>query len=186
MKKILGHKIALMIAGALVVGFGGTVLYLSATSSQKSQNSNSTSTTTTQSVPPVTQKGEMPASSTTTTKAPLSQAAPTNGSTNLAALNTTVTAQLSPSDSSISITFYPEGGGSYTIQQLISGAWQVEKENAGYSGVGGLDDGSLAAGENSKTLRILKIANGQYTAVSKEFTINRADVTAAGGTKTYN
>ena len=186
MKKILAHKLILIIAGALIIGFGGTVLYLSATSKKQNQNSGSSSTTTTQSVPPVTEKGEMPSSSvTSTTKAALNQTAP-SGSTSLITLNTSVTAQSSPSDGSISLIFYPEGGGSYTIQQLISGSWQVEKENVNYSGVGGLQDGSLASGENSKTLRLLKIENGNYVAVSKEFTITRQDVTAAGGIKTYN
>ena len=183
MKKLLAHKIILGTAGALIVGFAGTVLYLSATNNHKSQTSGN-STTTTVSVPPVTEKGAMPSSS--TTKAALNQTAPSGSSTGLAALNTSVTAQSSPSDGSISITFYPEGGGSYTIQQLVSGAWQTVKENVSYSGVGGLQDGSLASGENSKTLRLLKIDNGQYSAVSKAFTINRQDVTAAGGIKTYN
>ncbi len=183
MKKLLAHKIILGTAGALIVGFAGTVLYLSAANNHKSQTSGN-STTTTESVPPVTEKGAMPSSS--TTKAALNQTAPSSSSTGLAALNTSVTAQSSPSDGSISITFYPEGGGSYTIQQLVSGAWQTVKENVSYSGVGGLQDGTLASGENSKTLRLLKIDNGQYSAVSKEFTITRQDVTAAGGIKTYN
>ena len=109
--------------------------------------------------------------------------APT-GAVDLAGLDCSLTAQLNP-DGSISFQFYVQGPGYFTVQQQNSGSWQDLKENVFYAGSGGIDGGSMPAGAASSTLRLLKLENGQYTAVSRQFSVSRQEVTAAGGLKSF-
>ncbi len=109
--------------------------------------------------------------------------APT-GAVDLGGLDCSLTAQLNP-DGSISFQFYVQGPGYFTVQQQNSGSWQDLKENIFYAGSGGLDGGSMPAGADSATLRLLKLENGQYTAVSRQFSVSRQEVTAAGGLKSF-
>lgn len=186
MKKILKNKTALLLVGALIIGFGGTVAYLSMTTKKetpKNQDSKTQGNITVQ-----TEKGgglDQTAPK-TQTPAPVQEKAPTSTQTSLGSINASVTAQKSVSDDSISILFYIEGSGIFSVQEKSGSAWVTTQENASYSGTGGLNAGSLAAGQASKTLRVLKIENGKYTATTKEFTINRSEVEAALGIKTYN
>lgn len=101
-------------------------------------------------------------------------------------LESSVTATHSVSDESIGIAFYVKGPGSFTIQEKIAGTWKITGEGIYYIGSGGLPANGLAGGENSKTLRLLKIENGQYVSVNSEFTVLRSDVISAGGIKTYS
>lgn len=100
-------------------------------------------------------------------------------------LQSSVTAQHSVSDDSIGIMFYVQGPSSFTLQEKVSDSWKTAGEGIYYTGSGGLPAGALAPGENSKTLRLLKIENGQYVSASREYTVLRSDVIAAGGIKTY-
>lgn len=100
-------------------------------------------------------------------------------------IGSSVTAQQSLSDDSIAILFYVQGRGNFSVQEKVSDSWKTVKEGIYYGGSGGLPAGEMAPGEESKTLRLLKIENGQYTAVTKEFTILRVDVISSGGIKTY-
>lgn len=104
----------------------------------------------------------------------------------LAPLDSWVTATHSMSDESIGIAFYVKGPASFTIQEKTADTWQTTGENVFYAGSGGLPARGLAAGEKSKTIRLLKIENGQYVAISSEFTVLRSEVIAAGGIKTYS
>jgi hypothetical protein len=189
MKKIKGifkNKTALLIVGALIIGFGGTVLYFSQTDKSKEENKQE-ETKNDESVETQTQKGDLPSEQTTaTTSQPVQEKAPTSNSTSLSSLASSVTAQKSVSDDSIAILFYLEGAGAFTVQEKIGGAWQTVQENVNYAGRGGLQAGALASGQTAKTFRVLKIENGKYTAATKEFTVNRAEVEAALGIKTYN
>lgn len=190
MKKILKNKIVLMFAAALVAGFGGTVLYLSKTvpSTKNDNQKNNVSTQNNQkNTNPQTEKGNLPAANQTPPpKTSVQEQAPNSTSTNLAVLNGFVTATKSSQDGSISFSFYLEGSGYYSIQEEQSGSWQTTENNIYYRGTGGLDAGSIPAGQSSVTVRALKIENGKYTAVTKAFTIQRSEVEAAGGVKTYN
>ena len=109
--------------------------------------------------------------------------APT-GDVQLAGLDCSLTAQAN-NDGSISFLFYVQGPGYFTVQQQSSGSWQDLKENVFYAGSGGLDGGSMPAGADGATLRLLKLENGQYTAVSRQFSVSRQEVTAAGGLKSF-
>ena len=111
--------------------------------------------------------------------------APTNDNPPLEKLNATVTAQKAIDEKSISILFYLDGPGSFTVQEKKSGQWYTSFENVMYSGAGGLDAGEISAEEETKTVRALKVENGKYVAVTEEFTISRSDVVSAGGIKTY-
>lgn len=101
-------------------------------------------------------------------------------------LNAYVTAQMRPDGNSIELLFFLEGPGWFTIQEKRSGSWVTTDENVYYSGTGSLPAGEMTQGEDTGTIRALKIENGSYTAVSREFTITRSEVTAAGGIKTYS
>lgn len=104
----------------------------------------------------------------------------------LATLDSTLTAQESGTDASILIAFYVQGPGYFTVQKKVSGFWKTTNENVYYSGSGGLEADALRANEDSNTYRVLKIENGQYIALSKEYTVFRTDVINAGGIKTYH
>lgn len=188
MKKLLKNKVALLLVGALVVGFGASIAYLSMTDSQKNPEQKKEEVKSNDSEETQTEKGggiptEQPSEKTQT---PAQEKAPTENSTSLSTLGASVTAQKNPSDNSVDILFYLEGSGSFTIQEKSGSAWVTLKENQAYSGRGGLSAGSIPDGQASKTVRALKIENGKYTAVTKEFTILRAEVEAALGIKTYN
>lgn len=103
----------------------------------------------------------------------------------LRVFNSSVTAQQSLSDETIDILFYIQDSGYFTIQEKVSDSWKTVKENVYYGGSGGLPGAQLAAGENVKTLRLVKIENNAYTAATREYTVSRSDVVAAGGIKTY-
>lgn len=108
-----------------------------------------------------------------------------SGAADLAVLDCSLTAQAN-ADGSISLMFYVQGPGYFTVQQQDGGGnWQTVKENVFYAGSGGLDAGSMPAGTDGIVLRLLKLGNGQYTAVSKPFSVSRQDVTAAGGLKSF-
>ncbi len=106
------------------------------------------------------------------------------GASGLPNLSCSLTAESNP-DGSISLLFYVQGPGFFTVQENISGAWQATRQNVFYSGTGGLDAGSLPAGASSSTLRLLKIVDGAYVSQSSDFTVKRQDVISAGGLKTY-
>lgn len=191
MKKIKGifkNKTALLLVGALIIGFGGTVLYLSQTDKPKEKNDQQETKKDESSAETQDQKGEgLPTEqSTPKTPAPVQEKAPTGNSTSLGSLASSVTAQKSVSDDSIAILFYLEGAGLFTVQEKVGGVWQTTMENVNYAGRGGLQAGTLASGQASKTLRVLKIENGKYVSATKEFTVSRAEVEAALGIKTYN
>ena len=190
MKKIKGifkNKTALLLVGALILGFGGTVLYLSQTDKSKQEENKQEEKNNNENENNQTEKGEgLPAPETTTkTPPPVQENAPT-GAASLSALKASVTAQKSVSDNSIAILFYLEGSGWFTAQEKSGSSWVTVKENQYYAGSGGFSAGSIPAGQASKTMRVLKIENGKYSAVTKEFTVNRAEVEAALGIKTYN
>lgn len=103
----------------------------------------------------------------------------------LPGLSSLITAQEEFSDGTVSISFYVEGYGNFTVQEKVAGSWQTKQENVYYPGTGGLYAGSIASGGDSITLRLLKIDNGKYSGVTKEITIKRSDVIAAGGIKSY-
>jgi hypothetical protein len=103
----------------------------------------------------------------------------------LPVMSSSVTAQESFSDGSISVSFYVEGYGNFTVQEKVAGSWETKKENVYYRGTGGLEAGSIASGGDAITLRLLKIDDGKYSAVSREITVKRSDVIAAGGIKSY-
>ena len=111
--------------------------------------------------------------------------APTIDHPPLAKLSATVTAQKGINEKNISIFFYLDGPGSFTIQEKESGQWHTTFENVMYSGAGGLDAGEISAEQETKTVRALKVEDGKYVAVTEEFTISRSDVDSAGGIKTY-
>jgi len=186
MKKILGNKTAIILLAALILGFGGTFGYLALTTkTQKEEKKEETKNEPT--VEQKSDKGELPPPDTTEKKpAPVQEKAPTSDSTSLAVLNSSVTAQKNTSDNSIDILFYLEGSGTFTSQEKSGSSWVTVKENQIYGGRGGFQAGSIPAGQDVKTIRVLKIENGKYTAVTKEFTIKRSEVESALGIKTYN
>lgn len=186
MKKILGNKILLIGLASLLVGFGGTYLYLSKTNKPNDNQKNVETKNDQQSSTPQMEKGNLPASQPAPAAPSVQQKAPTTNSTTLGSLTAFVTAQKNAQDGSIDIFFYIEGGGWYTLQEKNGKSWQTVQENVYYAGTGGLKEGSIPSGQVSKTVRALKLENGKYTAVSKEFTINRSEVEAQGGIKTYN
>ncbi|MEK7447799.1 MAG: hypothetical protein AAB632_03365 [Patescibacteria group bacterium] len=190
MKKIKGifkNKLVLLFVGALIIGFGGAVLYLSQTDKPKKEENKQEETKKDEGAENQTEKGNLPTEqSTPKAPAPVQEKAPTGNLTSLGNLVSSVTAQKSVSDDSIAILFYLESAGAFTVQEKVGSAWQTTMENVSYAGRGGLQAGTLASGQASKTLRVLKIENGKYTAVTKEFTVNRAEVEAALGIKTYN
>lgn len=190
MKKIKGifkNKLALLLVGALLLGFGGTILYLSQTDKTKKEENKQEEAKKDEDVTNQDEKGGgfTTSETTSTTKAVVDEKPPASTSS-LGSLATSVTAQKSVSDESISVLFYLEGSGAFTVQEKVGGAWQTTIENVNYPGRAGLTAGTLSAGQNSKTLRVLKIENGKYSAATKEFTVNRAEVVSAGGIKTYN
>ncbi|MDO8507521.1 MAG: hypothetical protein Q7S53_03055 [bacterium] len=189
MKKIFKNKVVWILVGALVIGFGGTVAYLSMTDSQKKsdQSKQDTTKSNNDSAGTQTEKGNLPADQPVVkTPVPVQEKAPTDTSTSLGSLISSVTAQKNPSDDTIAILFYLESSGTFTSQEKSGTSWVTISENQSYSGRGGFSAGSLAAGQASKTVRVLKIENGKYTAVTKEFTVTRSEVEAALGIKTYN
>lgn len=187
MKKMFKNKTAWLLLGALVVGFGGTFAYLSVTDTQKKDDQKQEEPKK-DNAEVQEEKGEgIPAEQPTAkTPAPAQEKAPTSSSTGLSALNASVTAQKNPSDGSIEILFYLEGSGAFTSQEKSGSSWVTVKENQNYPGRGGFLAGSIPAGQESKTMRVLRVENGKYTAVTKEFTITRSEVEAALGIKTYN
>ena len=100
-------------------------------------------------------------------------------------LPSAVTAQQSFSDGSVSVAFYIAGYGNFTVQEKVAGSWETKQENVAYRGTGGIEAGTIPPGGDSITLRLLKIENGGFTGVTREITVKRADVVAAGGIKTY-
>ncbi len=106
------------------------------------------------------------------------------GASGLPNLACSLTAQTNP-DESISLLFYVQGPGFFSVQEKISGTWQTTRQNVFYAGTGGLEAGSLPAGADSITLRLLKIENGTYSSLSNELTVQRQEVISAGGLKTY-
>lgn len=185
MKKILGNKTAIILALALLVGFGGTFAYLSMTNDSKKEEEKKENLQ--EDGKTQKEKGEgLPVQEDSPKKQePVQEEAPTS-STNLSSLSSSVTAQKNPSDGSIEILFYLEGSGVFTSQEKSGDAWVTVKENQAYAGRGGFSAGTIASGQESKTMRVLKIENGKYVAVTKEFTIKRSEVEAALGIKTYN
>ena len=113
-----------------------------------------------------------------------SPGAPPADTSGLASLSCSLTAGINP-DNSLSMTFYVQGPGYFTVQEKIAGSWKTTLEKIFYAGTGGIDAGSMPSGEDSRILRLLKIENGKYTSVSKEFTVSRQEVISAGGLKTY-
>lgn len=129
-------------------------------------------------------KGNYPGNYRPTVTTEASPGAPPTDVSSLASLSCSLTA-MDNGDKSIMLTFYAQGPAFFTVQQKISGSWQNLKENVYYMGSGGLEAASMPAAEDSISLRLLKIESGKYAAASKEFDVTRADVTAAGGLKTY-
>jgi hypothetical protein len=86
----------------------------------------------------------------------------------------------------MSISFYLPNPGLYSVQEKVSGLWQTTEKGINYIGTGGLAAGIIGAGEDEITIRVFVIEDGQYTAVTEEITISRADVMSAGGIKTYH
>jgi hypothetical protein len=86
----------------------------------------------------------------------------------------------------MSISFYLPNSGLYSVQEKVSGSWQTTEKGINYIGTGGLTAGIIGAGEDEITIRVFVIEDGQYTAVTEEITISRADVMSAGGIKTYH
>lgn len=185
MKKLFKNKTALLLTAALLFGFAGTIGYLYIIDSKKAET-NKEETKNNENTEGENEKGDLPPEEPVAKAPQAAEEKAPSGQTSLAPLNASVTAQKSVTDESISILFYVEGGGTFTVQEKSGGSWQTTKENVSYAGRGGLDAGTLAAGQNSKTLRVLEIENGKYTAATKEFTINRQEVEAALGIKTYN
>lgn len=190
MKKIFKNKVVWILVGALVIGFGGTVAYLSMADNQKKsdQSKQDTTKSNNDSAGTQTEKGgglpvEQPAAK---NPAPVQEKAPTSSTTSLGNLVSSVTAQKNPSDDTIAILFYLESSGTFTAQEKSGTSWATTSENQSYSGRGGFSAGFLSAGQASKTVRVLKVENGKYTAVTKEFTVTRSEVEAALGIKTYN
>lgn len=186
MKKILGNKTAIILALALLVGFGGTFAYLSTTNDSKKEEEKKENLK--EDGKTQKEKGEgLPVQEDSPKKQePVQEEAPTGSSTNLSSLSSSVTAQKNPSDGSIEILFYLEGSGVFTSQEKSGDAWVTVKENQAYAGRGGFSSGTIASGQESKIMRVLKIESGKYAAVTKEFTIKRSEVEAALGIKTYN
>ncbi len=188
MRKILRSKTTILLIVALIAGFGGTFAYLSLTDSSTKEDSKKEETKKDENVDNKTEKGEgLPAEKPVSrTPEPVQEKAPTNDSSGLSALNSSVTAQKNPSNDSIDILFYLEGSGVFTSQEKSGSSWITVKENQYYAGSGGFPAGSIPAGQETKTMRVLKIENGKYVAVTKEFTITRSEVEASLGIKTYN
>ena len=188
--KLTSKKIAvvlaviIMLSGSALSGCGSS----DAGNSQQNDQTGSISTdsATSTSADTTGDAGGQSTSQATTATSPESTpvSAPTEVS-GLTLIPSAVTAQQSFSDDSVSVAFYLQGYGAFTIQEKIGGSWQTKKENVAYQGAGGLEAGTIPAGGDSITLRLLKIENGQYTAVTREITVKRADVVAAGGIKTY-
>lgn len=102
-------------------------------------------------------------------------------------LAASVTAVQSVSDDSISISFYVQGPGHFTVEeQQPAGDWQAVRENVYYPGTGGLAAVNLPPAQQTATVRLLGISDGQYTSVTGAVTVSRPEVVAAGGIKTYN
>lgn len=189
--RIFKNKVAWLLVGALFVGFSGAFLYMSKTdSTNKEEPKKEETKTDNNNISDTNQKdkGEVlpPQDTTPKTPPPVQDKAPTSGSTSLGSLTTSVTAQKDPSDDNIDILFYLEGAGTFTSQEKSGSSWVTVKENQVYPGRGGFLAGSIPAGQASKTIRVLKIENGKYIAVTKEFTVTRSEVEAALGIKTYN
>lgn len=73
--------------------------------------------------------------------------------------------------------------GVYTVQKLTGGQWKDLLTNVSYAGHGGLWAFYTDATEDNVEYRVLRIENGQPTAVSKIFTVKRSEIT--GGSKAY-
>ena len=181
---MLKNKTALLLTGALILGFGGTVAYLSMTDSKNEEKQEEAKNNV--STEGNNEKGDLPPEEPTTKTTPPVQEKAPSGSSTLGTVNTSVTAQKNTSDDSIEILFYLEGSGTFTSQEKTGSSWVTVKENQSYAGRGGFFAGTLPAGQQSKIMRVLKIENGKYTGVTKEFTISRSEVEAALGIKTYN
>jgi hypothetical protein len=111
---------------------------------------------------------------------------PPSDTSTLGDLSSSVTVQKSFSDETMSISFYLPNSGLYSVQEKVSGSWQTTEKGINYIGTGGLTAGIIGAGEDEITIRVFVIEDGQYTAVTEEITISRADVMSAGGIKTYH
>lgn len=196
MKKVASKKLIALLVGAFVVGTGGAVLYKSQADFPKREESreqpqssadqsDSTGKTDGGDVTDSLDKDTSTSSDTpdTSTKPATS---PTNGTASLASLGTSVTAQKSLTNSTISISFYLEDSGTFTVQEKSGASWKTTTENIFYPGKNGLIAATLSSGQSSKTIRLLKNQNGKYVSATKSFTIKRSDVEASGGVKTYN
>lgn len=104
----------------------------------------------------------------------------------LSSLSCFVTAEQTGTDGTITVSFYGLGPGMFTVQQKAANVWQTTSENITYGGSGGIPAATMALGDESLTVRLLKSENGRYIAASKEFIVLRQEVVAAGGIKTYN
>ncbi len=196
--------IIVLIAFLLLSGGALTALFMAGCSSNTAQTETTTAAAARSSTAPAAIKPALsnaPAASTqplagTTTKSdnsgnyqPTATTGPNPGpapagAAGLPNLSCLLTAETNP-DNSISLLFYVQGPGFFTVQENVSDTWQTTKQNVFYSGTGGLQAGSLPAGADSVTLRLLKIENGAFTSVSSDFTVRRQDVNSAGGLKTY-
>ncbi|MHB1390907.1 MAG: hypothetical protein ACYCXF_06690 [Thermoleophilia bacterium] len=103
----------------------------------------------------------------------------------LAPLAGAVTAVSSSSDGSVSVSFYVQGPGYFTVQQSVDGAWRTLATSIYYPGTGGLPMATMSPDEKTLTLRLLRIEAGRYAAVTPAMTLSRAQVAAAGGVWTY-
>jgi len=196
MKKVASKKIIALLVGAFVVGIGGAVLYKSQTDFTKNGESqtqvpdnngqNSSTDKTDGGVDMDNASKDTTTSSDTTSTAQKPTTTPTNNTVTLSSLGTSVTAQKSLTDSNISVSFYLEDSGNFTVQEKSGTSWKTIKSNAFYSGKNGLLAATLSSGQTTKTIRVLKNQNGKYVSVTKSFTIKRSDVEASGGVKTYN
>ena len=74
--------------------------------------------------------------------------------------------------------------GVYTVQKMVSGAWQNVATNINYVGHGGLNVAKTNPDEDNISYRVLKIENGTAARISKTFVVKQADL--VGGVKTYN
>ncbi|MHB0867025.1 MAG: hypothetical protein ACYC6B_07025 [Thermoleophilia bacterium] len=103
----------------------------------------------------------------------------------LAPLAGAVTAVSSSSDGSVSVSFYVQGPGYFTVQQSVDGAWRTLAANIYYPGTGGLPAATMSPDDQTLTLRLLRVEAGRYAAVTPAMTLSRAQVAAAGGVWTY-
>lgn len=199
MKKIVSKKIIALLIGAFAVGAGGTVFYKSNTEEfNKDQNSQIEQEKATDEETSGEKTDELgkdqggqdndgveDSDKESDKKDQVPARPPTDGASSLASLGTSVMAR--SSDDTISVWFYVEDSGTFTIQEKSGSSWKTTTENIFYKGSGGLLTAKLSSAQSSKTIRVLKNQNGKYVSVTKSFTIKRSEVEAAPeGVKTYN